>query len=476
MIITSKFKYINSLLVICIVTIIHIADGATLTSSTSNNYFYLEWQNDDVLQNSTNLNYWSDIMTETNHVQLEISEKINFFRVRKKGYTLFSNYSNVNDVVLLDKSNNLVNVWTNSYPMGAAAYLQNDGSIIKLGSVNNTNFNRGGSGGNIQKLDWNNNLIWNFDYSSTNFCLHHDIAIMPNGNILAIAWEIIPEKEALDLGRNPANLRSNANNVVWSETILELAFKNNNEIEIIWKWNVKDHLIQDFDPNKLNYGSIADHPEKINFNYPANDDPDWLHFNSIDYNESLDQILVSSRTFNEVWIIDHSTTSNEAATSEGGQSGMGGDILYRFGNPAAYNRGSESDQLFGGQHNPRWIPKGYKGAGNILVFNNGNHRGNSSVDEITPPLVSNNYYLSSGNAFGPTNLHWTYNGGNSNRFTAGFVSGAQRLINGNTLITVGTQKRIFEINSAFDIVDDYQAPGQGVIFKAERYYLDIPEN
>jgi hypothetical protein len=466
----------NNLSIICILIITHVADGAILTSSTSNNYFYLEWQNDGVLQNSTNLNYWSDIMTETNHAQFEISEKLNFFRVRKNGYTLLSNYSNVNDVVLLNNSNNLVNVWTNSYPMGAAAYLQNDGSLIKLGSVNNTNFNRGGSGGNMQKLDWNNNVTWNFDYSSTNFCLHHDIAIMPNGNILAIAWEIIPEKEALDLGRNPANLRSNANNVVWSETILELAFKNNNEIEIIWKWNVKDHLIQDFDPKKLNYGIIANHPEKINFNYPANDDPDWLHFNSIDYNESLDQILVSSRTFNEIWIIDHSTTSNEVATGEGGQSGMGGDILYRFGNPAAYNRGSESDQLFGGQHNPRWIPKGYKGAGNILVFNNGNHRGNSSVDEIIPPLVSNNYYLSSGNAFGPTNLHWTYNGGTSNRFTAGFVSGAQRLINGNTLITVGTQKRIFEINSAFDIVDDYQVPGQGVIFKAERYYLDIPEN
>ena len=105
-------------------------------------------------------------------------------------------------------------------------------------------------GGNIQKLDWNSNLIWNFDYSSASNCLHHDIEILPNGNILAIAWEILSEQEALALGRNPAYLDPAASNVVWSESVIELQPNGTNTPVIVWRWNAHDHLIQDYDTLK----------------------------------------------------------------------------------------------------------------------------------------------------------------------------------------------------------------------------------
>ena len=77
-----------------------------------------------------------------------------------------------------------------------------------------------------------------------------------------------------------------------------------------------DHLIQDFDSTLSNYGVISDHPELLDINLVSLDlaalgYSDWTHSNSIDYNEELDQILISSRNMHEIYIIDHSTTTEE---------------------------------------------------------------------------------------------------------------------------------------------------------------------
>src|SRR5262249_17725952 len=122
---------------------------------------------------------------------------------------------------------------------------------------------------------------------------------------------------------------------------------------------------------------------------PAPVRADWLHCNSLSYNAEFDQIMVSSPEFNEIWIIDHSTTTAEAASHAGGRSGKGGDLLYRWGNPRAYRAGTVKDQRLFYQHNAQWIPRGFPGEGHLLVFNNGRRRpggAHSTVDEIILPV------------------------------------------------------------------------------------------
>ena len=67
--------------------------------------------------------------------------------------------------------------------------------------------------------------------------------------------------------------------------------------------------------------------------------------------------------FSEFWIIDHGTTTAQAAGHTGGRRGRGGDLLYRWGNPRAYRAGTKADRKLFAQHNAHWIPKGLPGAG-----------------------------------------------------------------------------------------------------------------
>ena len=266
--------------------------------------------------------------------------------------------------------------------------------------------------------------------------------------------------------------------------------------EIVWEWHTIDHLIQDYDQTKANFGIVADHPERIDANYqpgPANSD--WFHINGLDYNEEFDQIVVSVPTFDEIWVIDHSTTTEQASGSTGGRYGKGGDILYRWGNPLAYGVGARGDQRLFFQHNPTWVPTGFPGAGNILIYNNGQGRpdGNySSVVEITPPANGDgSYNLSTGNAYEPSAATWEYIAPNPEDFYSSNISGAQRLSNGNTLVCEGSSGHFFEVNAAGDLVWEYvnpvtsqgileqgQTPGTGqngnTVFRTQRYAPDYP--
>jgi hypothetical protein len=230
------------------------------------------------------------------------------------------------------------------------------------------------------------------------------------------------------------------------------------------KWHAWDHLIQDRDPTKANYGPVSAHPELIDLNYPppgrvGSGINDWMHSNAVTYNARLDQVMISVRHFNELWIIDHSTTSAEAAGHTGGRSGRGGDILYRWGNPEAYRAGSPGDRQLFEQHDTQWIDHDLPGGGNILVFDNGLERPSpafSRVVEITPPTpdTRGNYPRPTPN-WGPALPTWTFQ---APGFYSMFVGGAQRLPNGNTLVCSGWQGVSFEVTPQGRIVWKYVCP------------------
>ncbi|MFM2376210.1 MAG: hypothetical protein RLZZ165_1307 [Bacteroidota bacterium] len=386
----------------------------------------------------------------------------------RDGYVLFSPMVSTS-TYLIDKCGEEVHGWSSStYKPALSAFLLEDGSLLRTGQLNNPTFDEGGSGGIIERFDWHGNLLWHYTLSDTSQCMHHDIAPLPNGNILCIVWDRRSRQEAILNGKDSSYTQSH----LWSEKVVELQPVGQDAAVLVWEWRLWDHLVQHFDSSRLNHAIVADHPELVNINYfpgMANT-PDWIHLNAIDYHPGLDQILLSSHTMGEVWIIDHSTTTAEAATHAGGNSGRGGDLLYRWGNPQAYQRGNPTTKVFFGQHHATWIPQGYPNAGKILVFNNGLNRPGtySSIDMVEPPLnLSNTYDVPASTAFLPAALHWRYTADNPPDFYSSNISGVYPLRNGSFMVTTGTQGQFFEIDSSGQTQWSYVSPvtNAGILFQ-----------
>lgn len=366
------------------------------------------------------------------------------------GFTLFAPSSSLR-TYLIDNCGNEINSWESEYRPGAVAYLMENGSLLRTGRISGM-FNAGGRGGIIEMISWDGDIEWQYTYADSLVHQHHDVELMPNGNVLILAWERISEEEARSMGRQGAI----GDLGLWPDHVVEVQPDGLNDGIIVWEWHVKDHLIQDIDSSKVNYGVISEHPERININAFAYPGGDWNHCNAVDYNPELDQIILSSRNFNEFWIIDHSTTIAESAGSTGGKAGKGGDLLYRWGNPISYNQGNVEDKKLYGQHDVHWIEAGLPNEGKIMIFNNGDTRGYSTVDIIEPPMDDDGNYLRASNtSYGPNDLFYSYEG---NDLFSPRISGAQQMINGNILICEGFTGRFFEVDPVGNVVWFYQNP------------------
>lgn len=375
-----------------------------------------------------------------------------------EGYTLFTTST---ETYLINNCGQVINQWTSSYTSGHAVYILENGDLIRAGRVDNNDIVFGGLGGIIERFDWDGNKIWEYVYSDSQKSQHHDIYPISNGNILLLAVTIMTNAEAIQAGRDPSTL---SQSVLYNEQIVEIKPQENNTATIVWEWNLKDHLIQDFDNTKDNFGVVSDNPQLLNINYLGNSDnkSNWIHANSIQYNSSLNQIVLSSRLLNEFYIIDHSTSTSQASTSTGGTYGKGGDFLYRWGNPLAYGQGTSTDQQLYGQHFPHFIGEGLQDAGKIILFNNGFRRTSSfsEINIISPPTSSpGNYIYTTGTAYGPTNPEYEYTDPVDNtNFYSAILSSAQRLPNNNMLICEGASGHFFEIDSNDNIVWEYVNP------------------
>jgi hypothetical protein len=372
-----------------------------------------------------------------------------------EGYTLVSINTKA---LLIDNCGQLIREWSSQYLPGNSVYLMPNGNILRAGRLNDgsSDIGFGGQGGIVEMFDWEGNLIWSFTHSSNQFRQHHEAFPLPNGNVLIIAANVINEADAIQAGRDPNKLDESE---LYNERIFEIEPVGATGGNIIWEWNAIDHVIQDFDATKDNFGVVADNPQKIDINFLNGFDAEnnWLHINSIQYNEERDQIVISPRRMSEIWIIDHNTTTSEAA-------GSAGDLLYRWGNPQAYRQGTEDDRKLYGQHTPYFIPSGLPNEGKIMLFNNGFGRLPifSEVFIINPPEIGlGEYEYTPGTAYGPTNTDFTFPEvapTNDSDFYSAIVSNAQQLPNGNILVCEGREAYFFELDENNDIVWEYQSP------------------
>ncbi len=419
-----------------------------------------------------------------------------------KGYTLIAPLRS-KFTYLIDMEGRVVHTWESENTPALVPYLLDSGNLLRPATV------KGGSrspgvGGCVQEFTWDGKLVWDYTFTGKNQHPHHDITRLPNGNILMIISDRKTAAEAAAAGRCIEQVRE----VLNADGIIEVRPTGPTSGEIVWEWHCWDHLVQDNDKTKANFDKVADHPERIDVNFAAKgefgggkklgkddleklkgtgdlgsdakSDPkapakslpvnlmsDWTHFNCVAYNADLDQIMISVHAFSEIWVIDHSTTKAEAAGSKGGRFGKGGDLLYRWGNPQAYGAGANADQRLFHQHHAHWVPKGLPGAGDVLIFNNGYRRPDgaySTIEEVILPQKKEGAYdRKDHTAFNIDKLQWSYVAPKKADFYAAFISSAQRLPNGNTLICSGTNGVVFEVTPDKEIVWKFANPGKNVL-------------
>ena len=389
-----------------------------------------------------------------------------------EGVTLISGRGD-NLTILINNNNDTLNTWESIPSANSICYLNPDSTLVcphlKIDAINTSD------GGRFTKYSWDSEVLWDYELPDSICLPHHDIAVLPNGNILSICTEFKNINEVQNMG-----YISEIDSLFGFDMIVEIEPIGINDANIVWEWRVSDHLIQDISPNFENYGNVSEHPELLNINMltDGNNTQDWLHTNCISYNGDLNQIVISSRFTNEFYVIDHSTTIQESQSHWGGLYGRGGDILYRWGNPQNYNRGTNADKILGAQHSVDWIPPGYPGEGNFILFNNrhefygpGNPNSISAVLEIQAPIDFEGFYeISDFNPFLPDNPIVVY----QDDFFSNFQSGAFRLPNGNTIITSTANSLIFEVNQLGEVELTYEdyAPARAIKYSYD-YFISI---
>ena len=400
------------------------------------------------------------VFSQTRTMGLFINDTMNAFI----GYTLFAPKQNTM-TYLINNEGRKIHEWdASTYPPGQSVYLLENGNLLRTCMTQSQLGTGGGEGGRVEEYDWNDSLVWELDFSTSTYMQHHDIKRLPNGNIIMLVVEKKTYAEVLAAGFDPGKLNPEIQQkgYMLPDYVVEIQPTPPVGGIVVWEWHVWDHLIQDYDATKANYGIVNAHPELIDCDGDHRNLPlFWNHMNCIDYNPAFDQIALSVRGNSEVWIVDHSTTTAEAAGHTGGDHGKGGDLLYRWGNPLTYGAGTANDQKYFEQHDVEWVKPDFPGAGNLTCYNNGLGRNPlySTVDEITPPVdTGGNYSLVTGSAFGPLNYTWSYVANPPESLYSENISGAQRLQNGNTLICEGGHGDFTEVTPAGEIIWKYICP------------------
>jgi len=386
------------------------------------------------------------------------------------GYNLIYPHRQPN-VYLINNCGEIVHTWEDSaqFVPGNTAYLLDNGDLVKTKRTVSSTTDRiwaGGGGATVEIRSWDNDLKWSYTLNDSTRRLHHDIAVTHDGNILMLAWELKNVDECQMAGRDTSNLDDRE---MWPDMIIEV---DPDTDSIVWEWHVWDHLIQDHDNSVDNFGVVAVNPNLVDVNFPLDRrHPDWMHSNSMDYlyqpmpMMDIDMIMLSVPYFNEIWIIDHSTTTAQAASHSGGNSGLGGDLMFRWGNPEAYRSGDSTDQQLFFQHDAHWVdnylPTSFPDYGKIAVFNNRAGEDFSTANILEPDF--NNYYyefLMQGNTWLPEIFDKTYMHPEPTKLFSTGLSSIQRLANGNTLICSGRFGYSFELTPSNEIVWEYKTPLQ----------------
>ncbi len=398
------------------------------------------------------------------------------------GYVVFSARPRLDDhelTYMIDMQGNVVHKWktiTQAY-RGKTYFIEKTARLTEKGTIVQGIMTESGAkpGSLLQELDWDGNLVREFIDRREGYIYHHNFKRIWNNKLND--WTIIftsqipmTQQQAVAAGADPSRQWTAA-----PDGVVEMDMRGN----VIWEWWTLDHVVQDRNPAWPNYGVIKEHPEKIDLNWGAGLRGNFTHQNALDYNQTLDQIVVSNSVMSEFYVIDHGGTfvAGNFQAGKARAAGRAGDILYRWGNPSVYdsgkgptyeadgNRSSEGDQQLHFHHDIQWIKEGLPGLGNFLVFNNGARRAGgyrSEVVEINPyagPYPSAKYLADES----AKQKVWSFTSVEPNSFYSAHISSVQRLPNGNTLVMSGRHGHMFQVTPAGEVVWEYIVPVMDIV-------------
>ena len=395
------------------------------------------------------------------------------------GYTLLSMENS-----LLDMNGNVVNHWETgaselikALPGGHVLVDSTDVSLRRVAEPPSH------SHINVKQLDWGGNDIWVFNkFQQINMDVegkgemgwaalqHHDFQREGNpvGYYVPGMDPLVDKGNTLILAHKDVKKPEISPSLLHDDCIYEVTWEG----EIIWEWLCGDHFDEfGFSEEAKNTmyrcGGIGRRAGPLGAEpvgagrpptKPASEGPspfDWMHINCIstlgpnswydggDERFQPDNIIGCGRSTNILFIIEKKT----------------GKIVWKVGpDYTASSALRELGQIVG-PHHCHMIPRGLPGAGNILVFDNGGAAGYGAPNPGSPIGVNNALRdYSRIIEFDPLTLEkvWEYRDGK--RFYSYFISSAQRLPNGNTLICEGAKGRIFEVTREGEIVWEYVSP------------------
>ena len=347
------------------------------------------------------------------------------------GYTIItpSPSGDTHITYLINMEGDIVHTWDTSgagreFPF--VSQLLPSGNLLVYTALSKSPVGIGGYTGLLEELDWDGKVVWSYEMCTENEVSHHAFDRMPNGNTLILGWEKVSAAEMAKKGRNPGTFPESVMmggkplTDFWVDFVREV----DRDGKTVWEWHVMDHVgtgSKQFDPNYIL-------PEKVGLPYASYD---WTHFNTCQYIPETDQIILNSRNFSETYIIDKKT----------------GAMVFRWGNPSAYGQGARpawydnGDQQIFGSHHAAPI-----GNGVVSIFDNGSERAEGQrsrvveVDTKTGDVV------------------WEYHAMGYNSFFSYRQGGAQKLPNGNYLVTSSQQGHLFEVTLAKEVVWEFVNP------------------
>ena len=384
------------------------------------------------------------------------------------GYTLFqtSVYQFISvGAILTDMNGNVVNHWKGFH--GKPNKMLPGGHIIGSSACRNAKYGHHDMVDLVQ-VDWDGNVVWKFDryervkdsYQKPRWMLrqHHDFQREGNpvGYYVPGMDPLVDGGSTLILCHKTLREPKISDKPLLDDTIIEVSWDG----KITWEWICSQHF------DEMGFSEEAKNTLSRNPGMMMTQGKygDWMHINSIstlgpnkwydggDERFHPDNIIWDGRETNITAIIDRKT----------------GKIVWQVGPDFTATEALRKMGQQVGQHHAHLIPRGLPGEGNILVYDNGGQAGYGAPNPGAP--------TGNGNArrdfsriieYDPTTLEvaWQYpppgpgfmsTGGGY--FYSSFMSSVQRLPNGNTLITEGSDGRIFEVTAEHEIVWEYLSP------------------